>query len=103
MPDNNDRRHLTESAAAWLSERLGIPVTSKTLTNMRAQRRGPQPWEYYGQRPVIKESCLEHYAAHEALKSEPTSRRNRRQSLAASDRNAQHQPEQQTLQAKGAP
>jgi hypothetical protein len=84
MPDNNDPRHGNESAAAWLSKRLGVAVTGKTLTNMRAQRRGPQPWEYFGQRPVIKESRLEHYASHEALKNEPTSRRNRRHRSAAS-------------------
>jgi hypothetical protein len=83
MPVNNDPRHNTESAAAWLSERLGIPVTGKTLTNMRTQRRGPQPWEYFGQRPVIRESRLEHYAEHEALKNEPTSRRNRRDAFIA--------------------
>jgi hypothetical protein len=76
MPADFERRYDTRRAAAWLSERLGLTIRPKTLTNLRALGKGPQGWQYYGQRPTITESALRAYA-DQALRPEPTRRQTR--------------------------
>jgi hypothetical protein len=72
------KRHDTDSAADYLSNKLGIPIEPKTLRNWRAAgKKGPK-CRYFGAKPLYDEPELDRWAEEEALSLENPVRRNRR-------------------------
>jgi hypothetical protein len=72
------KRHDTDSAAQYLTNKLGIPVESKTLRNWRAGgKKGPTA-RYFGAKPLYDEPELDRWAEEEALTLVNPVRRNMR-------------------------
>jgi hypothetical protein len=74
MKGDTKQRVWPDVAARVLSEELNRPITERTLTNWRYQRKGPKP-EYFGQRPAYTLGELRRYVREEAFRPQPAERR----------------------------
>jgi hypothetical protein len=74
MKGDDKERVWPDEAARVLTEALKRPISERTLTNWRYQRKGPKP-EYCGNRPSYTLAELRRYAREEAFRPQPVARR----------------------------
>jgi hypothetical protein len=82
------RRMDTGTSARYLEEEHGLPIEPKTLTNLRAARKGPAV-RYFGAKPLYDRVELDRWAEQEAL-----------QPISPLTRNARRRAERQVVTTK---